>query len=95
MVLGVAHPARPGARAAQHRGLVDALGRNGVDVVLVREQGPPHLTRPIYTRDPLVTVPGGAIIGRLAPRCDGRGAAGHAAVAAAGMPILQTITGTG
>ncbi len=82
--------------AAQHRGLVDALGRNGVDVVLVREQGPPHLTRPIYTRDPLVTVPGGAIIGRLAPAMRrGEEPLVTRAVAAAGMPILQTITGTG
>ena len=43
--------------AAQHRGLVEALQQHGVDVVLVQERGPSHLTRPIYTRDPLVTVP--------------------------------------
>jgi N-dimethylarginine dimethylaminohydrolase len=82
--------------AQQHRGLVDALTQHGVDVVLVEEQGPPHLTRPIYTRDPLVTVPGGAIIGRLAPAMRrGEEPLVTRAVAAAGMPILQTITGTG
>jgi len=82
--------------AAQHRGLVDALRTNGVDVLLIEERGPEHLTRPLYTRDPLVTVPGGAVIGRLAPAMRrGEEPLVTRAVAAAGMPILQTITGTG
>ncbi|HEY3763808.1 MAG TPA: arginine deiminase family protein [Gaiellales bacterium] len=82
--------------AAQHRGLVDALRADGVEVVFVEEPGPDHLTRPIYTRDPLLTVPGGAIIGRMAPAMRrGEEPLVTRAVAAAGMPILRTITGTG
>lgn len=85
-----------GRVAEQHAGLVEALRRAGVEVVFVEEPGPPHLTRPIYTRDPLVTVPGGAIIGRLAPAMRrGEEPLVTRAVAALGMPILHTITGTG
>jgi N-dimethylarginine dimethylaminohydrolase len=86
-----------GARVAeQHRGLVSALRAEGVEVVFVEDQGPPHLTRPIYTRDPLLTVPGGAIIGRMAPAMRrGEEPLVTRAVATAGMPILRTITGTG
>jgi N-dimethylarginine dimethylaminohydrolase len=81
---------------AQHAGLVAALEAEGVEVVHVDGDGPPHLTRPIYTRDPLLTVPGGAIIGRMAPGMRrGEERLVTQAVAAAGMPILATITGTG
>ena len=73
-----------------------ALEAEGVEVVAIEEDGPPHLTRPIYTRDPLVTVPGGAIIGRMAPAMRrGEEPIVTRAVAALGMPILRTITGTG
>jgi N-dimethylarginine dimethylaminohydrolase len=82
--------------AAQHAGLVATLRAEGVEVVFVEGDGPAHLTRPVYTRDPLVTVPGGAIIGRMAPAMRrGEEALATRAVAAAGMPILRTITGTG
>jgi N-dimethylarginine dimethylaminohydrolase len=82
--------------AEQHRGLVAALRAEGVEVVFVEGDGPPHLTRPIYTRDPLLTVPGGAIVGRMAPAMRrGEEPLVSRAVAAAGMPILRTITGTG
>jgi N-dimethylarginine dimethylaminohydrolase len=82
--------------AAQHDGLVAALRAEGVEVVFVEEQGPAHLSRPVYTRDPLLTVPGGAIIGRMAPAMRrGEEPLVTRAVAAAGMPILRTITGTG
>ena len=74
---------------AQHAGLVAALEAEGVEVVHVDGEGPPHLTRPIYTRDPLLTVPGGAIIGRMAPAMRrGEERLVTQAVAAAGMPIL-------
>jgi N-dimethylarginine dimethylaminohydrolase len=47
-------------------------------------------------RDPLVTVPGGAIIGRLAPRMRrGEEQSVMRAVASLGMPIVRTITGAG
>ncbi len=77
-------------------GLVAALEAEGVDVVHVEGPTAPHLSRPIYTRDPLCTVPGGAIIGRMAPAMR-RGEEGMVtrAVVAQGMPILRTIHGTG
>ncbi|MCC6224585.1 MAG: amidinotransferase [Thermoleophilia bacterium] len=81
---------------AQHAGLVAALERAGVDVVFVEGELPPHLTRPIYTRDPLLTVPGGAVIGRMAPAMRrGEERLVSATVAGLGMPILRTIAGTG
>ena len=51
---------------AQQQGLIDVLEAQGVEVHLVEGYDPAHV-RGIYTRDPLVTVPGGAILGRLAP----------------------------
>ena len=81
---------------AQHAGLVAALEAEGVEVVHVAGDGGEHLTRPYFTRDPLCTVPGGAIIGRMAPAMRrGEEALVAAAVAAQGMPILRTIHGTG
>jgi N-dimethylarginine dimethylaminohydrolase len=50
----------------------------------------------MYMRDPLVTVPAGAIIGRLAPRMRrGEEASVTQAAASLGIPILRTIVGTG
>ncbi len=81
---------------AQHRGLVEALEAAGVQVVMVEGEAAPHLSRPIYTRDPLITVPGGAIICRMAPAMRrGEEALVTRTVAGLGMPILKTITGTG
>jgi len=56
-----------GRVAAQHDGLVQTLRAEGVEVVVVEPLGSSYL-KAIYTRDPLVTVPGGAIIGRMAAR---------------------------
>ena len=48
-----------------------------------------------YVRDPLITVPGGAVIGRMAVRMRrGEEADITRVVAAAGLPILATMTGT-
>lgn len=81
---------------SQHAGLVAALEREGVEVVEVGGDLPAHITTPIYTRDPLVTVPGGAIIGRLEPyKRRGEEAAVARALGTIGMPILATIHGTG
>jgi N-dimethylarginine dimethylaminohydrolase len=81
---------------AQHEGLVAALHAEGVEVVFVEGETPPHLSRPVYTRDPLVTVPGGAIVGRMAPAMRrGEERLVTQALAGLGMPILRTITGTG
>lgn len=81
--------------AAQHRGLVDALRAEDVEVDVMEPLGPPFV-KSVYTRDPSITVPGGAIIGRMGVRMR-RGEEPHAtrALAGAGMPILGTITGTG
>ncbi|KZE89859.1 dimethylarginine dimethylaminohydrolase family protein [Microbacterium sp. TNHR37B] len=81
--------------AAEHDGLVDTLRAHGVEVH-VADELPRTFTKSIYTRDPLVTIPGGAIIGRLAARVRrGEEQSITAAVAGAGMPILGTITGSG
>jgi len=80
---------------AQHAGLVAALEAEGVEVVFVDGFDERH-TKAIYTRDPLATVRGGAIVGRLAPRMRrGEERFVTEAVAALGMPILRTIVGTG
>ena len=81
---------------AQHAALVAALESEGVEVVEVEGDLPAHITTPIYTRDPLITVPGGAIIGRLEPyKRRGEEALVTRTLAALGMPILATIHGRG
>jgi N-dimethylarginine dimethylaminohydrolase len=75
-------------------GFVAALEAEGVEVVIAPElEG---FTKAVFTRDPLVTVPGGAIIGRLAPDMRrGEELSITQTVAARGVPILGTVTGTG
>jgi N-dimethylarginine dimethylaminohydrolase len=81
---------------AQHNGLVAALRAEGVEVVSVGGESPPHFSRSVYTRDPLLTVPGGAIIGRMAPAMRrGEERLITQTVGSIGMPILATITGAG
>ncbi len=80
---------------AQHADFVATLQREGVEVVFAPDL-PASFTKAVYTRDPLVTIPGGAIIGRLAPRMRrGEEQSITATVAAAGMPIFGTIVGSG
>jgi N-dimethylarginine dimethylaminohydrolase len=81
---------------AQHAGLVRTLEEQGIEVVRVGGGVPDTLMRAIYTRDPLCTVPGGAIIGRMAPAMR-RGEERYvtSTVAGLGMPILRTIHGSG
>jgi N-dimethylarginine dimethylaminohydrolase len=81
--------------ADQHAALVAALEREGVEVVVAEPLGG-RFAKSIYVRDPLVTVPGGAVIGRMAVRMR-RGEEPDLTriVAAEGLPILATITGTG
>ncbi len=79
---------------AQHAGLVAALEAEGCEVVVADPL--PGFPKAMYMRDPLVTVPGGAIIGRMAVRMRrGEEASLTKIVAAEGLPILATITGTG
>jgi N-dimethylarginine dimethylaminohydrolase len=79
----------------QHEGLVAALEAEGVDVHFA-EPVEDRFTKAIYTRDPLISVPGGVIVGRLAPLMRrGEELSVTQAVGALGVPILRTIIGTG
>lgn len=79
---------------AQYDQYVATLQAEGVEVVFAPEL-PETFTKSIYTRDPLITVPGGAVITRLAPRMRrGEEQSITATVAAAGVPVLGTLTGT-
>jgi N-dimethylarginine dimethylaminohydrolase len=79
----------------QHEGLIDALLAEDV-VVDVADSLGGGFVKAVYARDPSITVPGGAIIGRMGVRMR-RGEEPHTtrALAALGVPILGTITGTG
>ena len=78
----------------QYDEYVATLQREGVEVIMAPDLDA-SFTKSIYTRDPLVTVPGGAVILRLAPRMRrGEEQSITQTVAAAGMPILGTLTGT-
>jgi N-dimethylarginine dimethylaminohydrolase len=81
--------------AEQHNGLVEALRAEGVEVEVAPSLGAPFV-KSVYTRDPSIAVPGGAIVCRMGVRMR-RGEEPHTtrALADAGMPILGTITGTG
>jgi N-dimethylarginine dimethylaminohydrolase len=81
--------------ADEHAGLVAALRAEGVTVDVAPSMGA-AFTKAIYTRDPLVTTPHGAIIGRMGVRMR-RGEEPDITrlVADLGMPIVGTITGTG
>lgn len=81
--------------ASQHQGLVAALEREGVSVHFA-DCLDPRFTKAVFTRDPLISLPGGMLIGRMAPAMRrGEEASVTRAVASAGAPILGTITGTG
>ncbi|WP_022928464.1 dimethylarginine dimethylaminohydrolase family protein [Patulibacter americanus] len=79
----------------QHAGLVAALQAEGIEVDVAPPLGGGYV-KAVYTRDPSITVPGGAIVGRMGVRMR-RGEEPHTTrtLANAGMPILGTITGTG
>jgi N-dimethylarginine dimethylaminohydrolase len=79
----------------QYDDLVTTIRGEGVEIVFASDLER-RFTKSIFTRDPLVTVPGGAVIGRLAPRMRrGEEQSIASSVAGAGMPILGTVTGTG
>jgi N-dimethylarginine dimethylaminohydrolase len=80
--------------AAEHAGLVAALRDEGVEVVVAPAM-PDAFTKAVYVRDPIVTVPGGAIVGRMAVLMRrGEEADLTRVVAGAGMPVLATMSGT-
>lgn len=79
----------------EYTAFVDALKSHDVEVVFAPAL-PAQFTKAIYTRDPILTVPGGAIVGRLAARMRrGEEQSIAATVTRVGVPILGTITGTG
>jgi N-dimethylarginine dimethylaminohydrolase len=81
--------------AAQHAGLVAALEGEGVTVHYADGLAE-RFTKAVYTRDPLISLPGGMLIGRMAPAMRrGEEPSVTRAVAAAGAPILGTIIGSG
>ena len=79
---------------AQHDGLVEALRREGVEVVFLGSVEADGI-KSVYTRDSSFAVKGGAIVARLARRIR-RGEEAHVSrtLANLGMPILRTLHGT-
>jgi N-dimethylarginine dimethylaminohydrolase len=79
---------------SQYDGFVGTLEKEGVEVVFAPDLDE-TFTKSIYTRDPLITVPGGAVVLRLAPRMRrGEEQSITRTVAETGLPILGTLTGT-
>src|SRR5918999_3576750 len=79
----------------QYDGLVAALEGEGVEVHFA-DPIEPRFGKAMYMRDPLLSVPGGVVVGRMGPRMRrGEEASVTRAAAALGVPILRTITGTG
>jgi N-dimethylarginine dimethylaminohydrolase len=88
------HPPQMDKVADQHQGLVDALLAEGVAVDVAEPLGG-RFVKAVYARDPAITVPGGAIVGRMAVRMRrGEEPQVTRTLARLGMPILGTITGT-
>ncbi|MFL5826052.1 MAG: dimethylarginine dimethylaminohydrolase family protein [Thermoleophilaceae bacterium] len=81
--------------AEQHQGLVRALEAEGIEVDVADPLGG-RFVKAVYARDPSITVPGGAIIGRMGVRMRrGEEPQVTRTLAGLGVPILGTITGTG
>lgn len=79
---------------AQHDAFVAALERRGVEVVYQQDVGPTQL-KAVYTRDPLIMVKGGAIVNRMGTRIRrGEELVTTRTLAALGVPILRTLSGT-
>jgi N-dimethylarginine dimethylaminohydrolase len=79
----------------QYDALVAALEAEGVEVHLAPAIDG-RFTKAMYTRDPVLSVPGGVVVGRMAPRMRrGEEASATQSAAALGVPILRTISGTG
>ncbi|MBK0328097.1 hypothetical protein I5535_12445 [Rhodobacteraceae bacterium F11138] len=80
---------------AQHDGYADILCDEGAEVVYVDKAAPGKMKQ-VYTRDSVIAVKGGAIVTRLGPPIRrGEELPVTRTLAALGMPILRTISGTG
>ena len=79
----------------QYDGLVAALEHEGIEIH-VADPIAPRFGKAMYMRDPLLSVPGGVVVGRMGPRMRrGEEASVTQEAAALGVPILRTIAGTG
>ena len=79
----------------QHDALVEALRKEGVEVVYLKDPDLPF-TKIQFTRDPVVSVNGGVIIGRMAGVMRrGEELSVLKTVASLGIPILRTVHGNG
>ena len=80
---------------AQHDTYADILREEGAEVVYVDKAAPGKMKQ-VYTRDSVIAVKGGAIVTRLGPPIRrGEELPVTRTLAALGMPILRTISGTG
>ncbi len=80
---------------AEHDYFASVLKNHGADVVYMQDV-PLHLTKTLNTRDVATALPGGLVICRTGPSMrHGEEQVATKTVAALGMPILKTITGTG
>lgn len=80
----------------QHDGLVQTLTDLGVQTHVLDPIPHRAFSKSVYTRDPVLMVPGGAVVGRLAAkmrRGEERDLTQY--LAGLGMPILGTIVGSG
>ncbi len=79
----------------QHDAYADILREEGAEVIYVGKAAPGKMKQ-VYTRDSVIAVKGGAIITRLGPPIRrGEELPVTQRLAAEGMPILRTISGTG
>lgn len=78
-----------------HDGLTSALQAEGVELVYLVDPLP-HMTKSVFTRDPAIVVPGGAVLCRMGVSYRrGEELPFMRTLAKIGMPILHTIHGTG
>ncbi|GMG81578.1 dimethylarginine dimethylaminohydrolase family protein [Paralimibaculum aggregatum] len=82
------------AMQAQHDALVAALMGEGVEVICIDRPAEGRM-KTVYTRDVAIAVDGGVIVTRMGPRIRrGEELPATRTLAAAGCPILRTLTGT-
>ena len=79
----------------QHANLVRTLEQEGVEVELLDPLGS-RFSKAVYVRDPLLTISGGAVIGRMANSLRrGEELSVLRRLGALGCPVLRTVTGSG
>lgn len=85
----------------EHDHLADILRREGAEVVYTNPDdylapSGKHLTKLIFARDPMIAIPGGAVIMKMSPYMrHGEERVYQSAVAGLGMPICGMIRGSG